>query len=64
VKKAFLVQGPDRPGAVHGHFRKLAAAGVSVTAASAVTTGDKRYGMIVWVKPRDYNRAAKALAAR
>jgi len=26
--------------------------------------GQGRYGMILWVKPRDYARAARALGAR
>lgn len=63
-KRAFLMQGGDRPGAVHAHLRKLANAGVSVTAAAAVASGGRRYGMLLWVKPRDYARAARALGAR
>lgn len=63
VKKAFLVEGSDRAGAVHSHLRKLATEGISVTAAQAVTTGN-RYGVVVWVKPKDYAKAAKALGAR
>ncbi len=63
-KKAFLVQGSDRVGALRNHLRSLADAGISVTASCAVASGDGRYGMIVWVKPRDYNRAAKALGAK
>jgi aryl-alcohol dehydrogenase-like predicted oxidoreductase len=31
--------------------------------ADAVSAGKGRYGMILWVKPRDYARAAKALGA-
>ena len=64
VKKGFLVQGTDQVGAVHRHLRRLADAGISVTAADAVAAGKGRYGMILWVKPRDYARAAKALGAR
>lgn len=63
-KKAFLIHGADRPGAVHTHHRKLADAGISVTAGHAATTGDGRYGLVLWVKPKDYARAAKALGAR
>lgn len=63
-KRAFLVQGADKPGAVHRVLRKLADARVSVTATAGVAAGGKRYGMIVWVKPRDYARAARALRAR
>ncbi len=64
VKKAFLVQGDDKVGAVCRHIEKLAAAGISVTAADAVAAGAGRYGMILWVKAKDHNRAARALGAR
>jgi hypothetical protein len=64
VKRGFLVQGTDRVGAVHRHLEKLGAAGINVVAADAVSAGKGRYGMILWVKPRDYARAAKALGAR
>jgi hypothetical protein len=63
-KQAFLVQGKDAPGAVHRHLQRLADARISVTAAAGVAAGGKRYGMILWVKPRDYARAARALRAR
>ena len=64
VKQAFLVTGTDTVGAVHRHVQKLADAGVSITAADAVCAGGGRYGMILWVKPRDYAKAAKALGAK
>jgi hypothetical protein len=64
VKKGFLIQGKDKVGAVHRHLKKLAEAGINVTAADAVTAGKGRYGMLLWVKPRDYARAARALGAR
>jgi hypothetical protein len=64
VKQGFLVQGSDRVGACHRHLAKLAAQGISVTAADAVTAGRGRYGMILWVKPKDRLRAARALGAR
>ena len=63
-KKVFLVQGDDRVGAVHRHLAKLAGARINVTAADAVTAGRGRFGMILWVKPKDVGRAAKALGAR
>lgn len=63
-KKGFLVQGTDRVGAVHRDLKKLADKGISVTAADAVCAGKKRYGMILWVKPKQYARAARALKAR
>jgi hypothetical protein len=64
TKKCFLIQGSDQVGAVHRHLDKLAKERISVTAADAVTTGKGQYGMILWVKPRDYQRAARALGAR
>jgi hypothetical protein len=64
VKKGFLIQGTDQVGAVHRHLKKLAEAGINVTAADAVAAGKGRYGMLLWVKPRDYARAARALGAR
>jgi len=63
-KKAFLVQGSDKSGAVNRHFARLADARIGVTAAAALAAGGNRYGMIVWVKPKDYARAARALKAR
>jgi hypothetical protein len=64
TKRGFLVQGNDRVGAVHSHLQKLADAKINVTAVDAVAAGGGRYGMILWVKPRDYARAAQALGAR
>jgi hypothetical protein len=63
-KRGFVVQGEDRVGAVHRELRKLAEAGINVTAADAVSAGKRRYGMLLWVKPKDYARAASALRAR
>ena len=64
TKKAFLVQGNDEVGAVHKIFKKLADEKINVTAADAVAAGVGRYGMILWVKPKVYNRAARVLKAR
>jgi hypothetical protein len=64
VKKGVLIQGTDEVGAVHRHLQKLADARINVTAADAVAAGQGRYGMILWVKPHDYARAARALGAR
>jgi hypothetical protein len=64
VKRGFLIQDEDRVGAVQRQLAKLARSGVNVTAVDAVTAGRGRFGMIVWVKPRDTARAARALAAR
>ena len=64
ARKGFLVQGDDRVGAVHNHLKKLADQKINVTAADAVTAGKGRYGMLLWVRPKDYARAAAALRAR
>ena len=64
TKKGFVVYGGDRIGAVHRHHHKLAKAGINVIAADAVMAGGGRYGMILWVKPKDYARAARVLGAK
>jgi predicted amino acid-binding ACT domain protein len=63
TKRAFLIQGDDRTGAVADLTRKLADAKVNVTAAAAAA-GDGRYGMILWVAPRDFAKASKALGVQ
>ena len=64
VKKGFLIQGTDRVGAALSHMAKLAAKKINITASDAVTAGAGRYGMLLWVKPKDYNRAARVLRAK
>lgn len=64
AKKAFLVRGDDRVGAAHRSLARLAARRINVTAADAIAAGKGRYGMIIWVKPKDYARAARALGAK
>lgn len=63
TKKGFLIQGDDKVGAVQRHLQKLASSRVNVIAADAVTAGKGRYGMILWVRPADYGRAARLLGA-
>jgi hypothetical protein len=64
AKKGFLVQGTDRIGAVQRQLARLAAHKINVVAADAVAAGQGRYGMILWVRPKDYARATRALGAR
>ncbi|MHC4504544.1 MAG: hypothetical protein ACYTFI_14660 [Planctomycetota bacterium] len=64
AKKGFLIQGRDRVGAVYRQVRKLADQKINVTAVDAVAAGKGQFGMILWVKPKDYVRAARALRAR
>ena len=63
AKRAFLIQGDDRVGAVADAVGKLAEANINVTAAAATAAGSGRYGMILWVASADYERAAEALGA-
>ena len=63
-KTGFLVQGRDRKGAVAGVLRKLAEQKINVTAIDAVSAGAGRYAAILWVKPKDINKTAKALGAK
>jgi hypothetical protein len=62
-KKAFLVQGRDRIGALHEHHLNLSNAGVNVHAANGVIDGGGRFGYVLWVKPEDYEKAAEVLGA-
>jgi hypothetical protein len=62
-KKAFLIAGDDRPGAVGDMLQKLADAKINVTAVDAACAGQGRYGAILWVAGRDVARAARALGA-
>lgn len=60
-KTGFLIQGEDRVGAIADSLSKLAGAKINVTAVDAVSAGAGRFGAILWVKPPDRKRAAKAL---
>ncbi len=60
-KRAFLISGEDRVGAVADIHEKIAKDGINVTAAQAAGGGSGRYGMMLSVKPGDQERARKAL---
>jgi len=62
-KKAFLISGDDRAGAVAELLQKLADAKINVTAVDAACAGAGRFGAILWVAPRDVTRAARVLGA-
>jgi hypothetical protein len=63
AKRAFLIQGDDRVGAVAEATARLAEANINLTAVAAAGSGSGRYGMILWVAPDDYDKAAQALGA-
>jgi len=63
IKRAFLAQGTDEVGAAVPPLAKVARARINVIAADAIAAGEGRFGLLFWVEPRDYNRAAKLLEA-
>jgi hypothetical protein len=63
-KTAFLVQGEDRVGALVRVLDKLAKARINMVAMDAVTAGNRRFGAIFWVRPKDVGRASRLLGAR
>jgi predicted amino acid-binding ACT domain protein len=62
-KKCFLIYGEDRIGMVADLLAVLAETKINVTASQAIVAGADRFGMILWVKPRDVRKAAKLLGA-
>jgi len=60
-KTCFLVEGDDRVGAGARLMAGLADAKINVTSLQAISAGGGRYGAIIWVKPRDVRKAARAL---
>ena len=64
TRKGFLLRGRDRVGAAYDQIRKLASQKINITAADAVGAGGGRYGMLLWVKEKDYARASRALKAK
>jgi prephenate dehydratase len=60
-KACFLVEGDDRPGALVDLTGQLASANINLTALTATTAGQGRFGAILWVKPRDVKKVAKVL---
>jgi hypothetical protein len=61
---AFLNQGDDRAGVLAKTMTKLALSEINITSAQLFCGDDGRYGGIVWLKPADVQKAAKALAVR
>ena len=62
-KRAFLLAGDDRVGAIADVHAALAGARINVTAIDAVCAGAGRFGAILWVASRDVAKAAKLLGA-
>jgi hypothetical protein len=62
-KRAFVIQGDDRIGAIADIVGQLGDAKINVTAIDATSTGG-RFGALCWVAPRDVKKAAKVLGAQ
>jgi len=58
---ALLVQGDDELGALASVHEKIYRASVNVYASSAIADGAGKYGHLIYVRPEDFERAAKAL---
>ncbi len=58
---ALLVQGDDRLGAFADIHVKLYKANVNVYASSGVTDGQGSYGYLLYVRPEEFDQAARAL---
>jgi hypothetical protein len=60
-KKAFLLQGEDRIGALYDVHLKLSNAGINIYACNGVVDGTGRFGYVIWVAPTDFEKASKVL---
>lgn len=58
---ALLVQGDDELGALSSIHQKLYEANVNVSAASGVGDGRGSFGYVIYVRPNEYEAAARAL---
>jgi hypothetical protein len=61
-KQAFFAQGENRAGAAADVLRKLSSAGINARAANGAAAPGG-FGLILWVAPNDYEKAAKVLGA-
>lgn len=59
---ALLVQGDDELGALAGIHQDLYRSGVNVYASTGVTDGRGSFGYLIYVRPEEFELAAKALS--
>ncbi len=62
-KKAFIMQGEDRVGALYEFHLRLSNAGINVHASNGVVDGTGRFGYVIWVNSKDYEKASNVLHA-
>jgi hypothetical protein len=60
-KRAFLIQGEDKIGALYDFHLKLSNAGINIRAANGVVDGTGRFGYVIWVDDADYDEASEVL---
>ena len=58
-KICLLVDGDDRPGVLADLTDRLGSAKINMTAVTGLAAGQGRFGVILWVKPRDVRKAAQ-----
>lgn len=61
---ALLVSGDDELGALASIHRRLYQASVNVYASSGVSDGKGCYGYVIYLRPEDFERSARALELR
>ncbi len=59
--RALLAQGDDKLGALAEVHEKLYEANINIYASNGVSDGRGSYGYIIYVRPEEYEAAAKAL---
>lgn len=62
-RRAFLIQGTDKIGALYDVHLKLSNAGINIFACNGVVDGTGRFGYVIWVDSADYSAASEALKA-
>jgi predicted amino acid-binding ACT domain protein len=62
LKICLLVDGEDRPGVLADLTDRLGSARINMTAVTGLAAGQGRFGVILWVKPRDVKKAAKVFS--
>ena len=60
-KRAILIQGEDKLGALYDVHLKLSNARINVRACNGVVDGTGRFGYVMWVDPADHEEASKIL---
>jgi hypothetical protein len=60
-QRALLIQGDDHLGALTDIHQKLSDARINVFASSGVTDGRGGYGYVLYIRPEDFDNAARLL---